>query len=119
MDMFDERKLLDYETYDDYLDSFVNTSDYCYIRSSYYGRQIAELGYRSTSETLTKKQFYIRKEAVREALFPTRKPHVLLSADCTSTDPFLQELAVRERPNRLCILSVFKNIFKSIFLHFH
>lgn len=46
MDMFDERKLLGYKTYDDYLDSFANQKDYCYLRSSFYGRLIAELGYR-------------------------------------------------------------------------
>lgn len=104
--MFDERRLLDFDTYDDYLNSFVTRTDLCYMRSSFYGRLLAELGYRSTSETLSKRQFYVRKEAVHEVLFPSRKPHILISADCESSDNFLQELAERERSNRLCILSV-------------
>lgn len=106
MDTFDDRKLLTYNTHDDYLDSFMTRDDLCYLRSTIYGRQIAALGYRSTSETLGRKQFQLRKEAVREAFFPTRKLHSLVSDNCASTDQFLQELMNRERPNRLFLLSV-------------
>lgn len=105
MDMFDEQRLLDYATYDDYLDSFVTRTDLCYMRSTYYGRQLAELGYRSTTGTHSKAQFYARKAAVQEALFPTRKAHAMLSAGIKTTDSFLQELALRERSNRLRMLS--------------
>lgn len=105
MDMFDERRLLTYATYADYLDSFVSRSDLCYLRSSHYGRLLAELGYRSTSEMLSKRQFEQRKAAIHEMLYPTRKPHRLISMNLDSDDELLRELAERERPNRLCMLS--------------
>lgn len=46
MDMFDEQKLLSYNTYEEYLDSFVTPEDLFYSRSTFYGRMIAGLGYR-------------------------------------------------------------------------
>lgn len=46
MDMFDEKNLLDFNTYEDYLDSLVTNDDLCYLRSSILGRQIASLGYK-------------------------------------------------------------------------
>ena len=46
MDNFDEANLLNYETHNAYLDSFVSTADLNYLRSSVYSRQIASLGYR-------------------------------------------------------------------------
>lgn len=46
MDMFDERKLLDYDTYENYLDSFVQTDDLFYLRNRNFARMIAGLGYR-------------------------------------------------------------------------
>lgn len=62
--------------------------------------------YRSATDVLNRKQFQVRKEAVREALFPSRKPHILFSSDCRSHDQFLQELATRERPNRVGMMTV-------------
>lgn len=107
MDTSDDHKLLQYAAYDDYLNALVTRDDIRFMRSSDYGRQIAALGYRSTTDTLSQIQFTIRKEAIREALFPTRKLHSLVSDGCTSTDLFLNELAFRERSNRLFILSVY------------
>lgn len=46
IDMADMNQMLEFETYQDYLDSFVNKTDLCYMRSSFYARRIAELGYR-------------------------------------------------------------------------
>lgn len=44
--MEDDRRLLDYETYEDYLDSFLTKEDLCYLRSLILARTISELGYR-------------------------------------------------------------------------
>lgn len=46
MDMFDERKLLDCETYEEYLDSFVQPQDMFYLRDPHFARMIVQLGYR-------------------------------------------------------------------------
>lgn len=108
--MEDDRRLLDFETYEDYLDSFLTKEDLCYLRSLNLARTISELGYRSTSETLSKRQFEERKSAIHEILFPSRKPHILACDGAQLLDPFLQELANRERPNRVGILSVRKKI---------
>lgn len=67
----------------------------------YYNQSV----YRSTGETLSKRQFHTHKEAVREQLFPTRKPHVLISAGLDSAEPLLNELQIRERANRFSSLS--------------
>lgn len=61
--------------------------------------------FRSTGETLTKRQFLLQKENLREQLFPKRKPHVLISADIESNEPLLNELQIRERANRFGSLS--------------
>lgn len=62
--------------------------------------------FRSTSETLSRRKFFAKREATKEALFPTRKPHILVSDGCKSNDPFIHELVIRERPNRVYSLSV-------------
>lgn len=46
MDIFDDRKLLDYETYEDYLDSLLQTDDLFYLRNRDFARINAALGYR-------------------------------------------------------------------------
>lgn len=68
--------------------------------------------YRSVADVLTKKQFHLKKEAIQEALFPSRKPHILFSAHCLSEDQLLQELAARERPNRVGMMTVGDNNYK-------
>lgn len=46
MDIFDDRKLLDYEDYENYLDSFIQTDDIFYLRNRDFARINAALGYR-------------------------------------------------------------------------
>lgn len=46
MDTSDDYKLLQYASYDDYLNALVTRDDIRFMRSSEYGRQIAALGYR-------------------------------------------------------------------------
>lgn len=62
--------------------------------------------YRSSGETLSRQQFEKRLAAVIAYLFPSFKPYELASEGVTMTDTFQQQLAIRERPNRLGILSV-------------
>ncbi len=46
MDVFDERELLNCDTYDDYLDTFVQNDDLFYLRNRKMARMVAALGLR-------------------------------------------------------------------------
>lgn len=118
--------LLEYKTYEDYLDSLVTQEDHCYLQSSTISRTIAELGYRlnwfyfyqttiysfsqntyrKSSETLSKEQFQQRLKAILLYLNPPYKPYKLSSENMKGNDSIHIALANRERPNRLGILSV-------------
>ncbi|KAJ8975693.1 hypothetical protein NQ317_017377 [Molorchus minor] len=52
-----DRRLLQYKTYEDYLDALGSIQDECYLASMECSRTVAELGYRSSGETLTREQF--------------------------------------------------------------
>lgn len=41
-----DRRLLQFKTYEDYLDSLTTPADLCYLQSTDAARLIAELGYR-------------------------------------------------------------------------
>lgn len=100
-----DRRLLDFENYEEYLDSLVTPADICYLRSSKTARQLAELGYRCTGETLNEKSFHRRLQIVKDLLLPVHRPYVLTSEFIRPGSKLMQELALRERPNRLGILS--------------
>lgn len=102
---FTDFHLLDFETYADYLDSYVTTEDLRNLRSAKYARLVAELGYNATTEMLSNDEFEQRKAFAKELLNPTRKGHELFSDGADLSDPVLKELAARERSNRVGILS--------------
>ncbi|XP_049813561.1 cilia- and flagella-associated protein 299-like [Schistocerca nitens] len=92
--------LLQFLTYEDYLDSLVTAHDLLYLRSREAARTIAELGYRNPN-TLSREQFEHRRRAA--ALFQT--PALLEQRDCSLlagpiSDALLVALADRERANR-------------------
>lgn len=41
-----DRRLLQFKTYDDYLDSLTTPQDHCFLQSTTTSRTLAELGYR-------------------------------------------------------------------------
>ncbi|KOC64587.1 Uncharacterized protein C4orf22 like protein [Habropoda laboriosa] len=100
-----DKRLLEFETYEDYLDSLVTFVDLGYLGNLSIARQLAELGYRCTGETLSKDTFYRRLKAVKDLLFPIYKPYELTSELVTPSSNILEELALRERSNRLKIIS--------------
>ncbi|XP_011632555.1 uncharacterized protein C4orf22 homolog [Pogonomyrmex barbatus] len=100
-----DRRLLDFRNYEEYLDSLVTPVDIYYLRSSKIARQLAELGYRCTGETLSEKCFYRRLQIVKNLLFPVHRPYELTSEFVSSVGRLMEELALRERANRLRILS--------------
>lgn len=102
---FNDLRLLDFKTYEDYLDTFVSIEDVRNLRSLRYARLVAELGYNSNCEILTKDAFESRRAFVKEVISPSKKAHELYSEGHDDEDLVLDELALRERANRVGILS--------------
>ncbi|XP_029664357.1 cilia- and flagella-associated protein 299-like [Formica exsecta] len=100
-----DRRLLDFENYEEYLDSLVSPVDIYYVRSSKTARQLAELGYRCTGEILSERSFYRRLRIVKNLLFPVHRPYVLTCEYITPAGRLMEELSLRERSNRLGYLS--------------
>lgn len=100
-----DRRLLSFQNYEEYLDSLVTPVDICYLKSSKTARQLAELGYRCTSETLNEQSFYRRLRIVRDLLFPVHRHYELTSEFVSPVGTLMKELALRERTNRLRTLS--------------
>ncbi|CAH1170576.1 unnamed protein product [Phaedon cochleariae] len=99
-------KLINYQDYDDFLLSSGTTQDRCYLDSEEVTRQFAELGYRSTGEAITREEFKKRVAAVNRYLNPRYEPFVMASERLEShSEPVLVELALRERANRVGIIS--------------
>lgn len=57
---------------------------------------------------LTKEEFYKKLKDVTEALFPSKKPHELSGMGLVFEDPMHEELAARERGNRIGLSAVKK-----------
>lgn len=100
-----DRRLLDFQNYEEYLDSLVSPIDIYYLQSSKTARQLVKLGYRSTGEVLNEKNFYRRLRIVKNLLFPVHRPYVLTCEYVTPAGRLMEELGLRERPNRLRFLS--------------
>lgn len=87
-----------FATYEDYLDSQLSETDLFYLEDEELARQLVELGYRGTGETLRREDFEARKRAERERnAQKTNVPKQLASAGKDlSQYPFLAALASRE-----------------------
>lgn len=109
MDEFSDQRLLQYESYEDYLDSFITKEDLRNLPSVSVARRLAELGLRSNGETLSRDEFESRRKEMYEFVNPKRKLHILFSTGVFIADRFLHELATRERANRIGMLSVSDN----------
>ena len=89
----------EFATYEDYLDSQISEIDMYYLEDEDLARQLVELGYRGSGETLKRDEFMARQKAVEQArlnkLRSTPKPLASASKDVTGF-PFLASLAERE-----------------------
>lgn len=87
-----------FATYEDYLDSQVSTTDMFYLEDEELARQLVELGYRGSGETLKREEFEARKRTEREK--HSHKQNVPKALASSGKDlsgyPFLQALASRE-----------------------
>ena len=82
-----------------YLDSQISPMDIYYLEDQDLARQLVELGYRGSGETLKREEFEARKKAAEEAKASKLRnaPKKLASADKDlSHFPFLHNLAERE-----------------------
>ena len=57
----------EYDTYEDYLDSQITQTDIFYLEDEDLCRQLVELGYRGSGETLKREEFLARKKAAEQA----------------------------------------------------
>ena len=105
MGSLDDSKLLDFKTYNDYLDKYVVDEDLYYLRNLDMARKLAEYGYRAINKILSKREFEARKAIIHEIVHPRRKLHLLYSFGGNLKDALSQALADRERDNRVRVLS--------------
>ncbi|CAH8488749.1 unnamed protein product [Schistosoma haematobium] len=90
-----------FETYEDYLDSQITATDLFYLEDEEIARQLVELGYRGSGETLKREEFNSRKKALAEAMLAKeQQKNALSSFGLKITCPFLRALAEREGSNR-------------------
>uniref|UniRef100_A0A182P7P7 Cilia- and flagella-associated protein 299 n=1 Tax=Anopheles epiroticus TaxID=199890 RepID=A0A182P7P7_9DIPT len=89
--------LLEFASYEDYLNSLIDGKSLQYFGNRENLISLYRTGYRA----LTKQAF----DAQRTFLKVTKDPNTMFSRNLTPTEPFLRELADRERSNRLGILS--------------
>ena len=87
-----------FATYEDYLDAQVSETDMYYLEDEDLARQLVELGYRGSGDTLKREEFEARKKARRErGTQKANAPKQLASAGKDLAQfPFLQALANRE-----------------------
>jgi hypothetical protein len=87
-----------FDTYEDYLDSQLTALDLDYLGDEEMGRQLVELGYRGTGDTIRREDFEARKRLLIERTnqkSSAPKQLASLERDLDSF-PFLQALANRE-----------------------
>ena len=87
-----------FDTYEDYLDSQLTTTDLDYLGDEDMARQLVELGYRGLGDTIRREDFEARKRMLMERTNQKLSvPKQLASLDRDLTEyPFLQALANRE-----------------------
>ncbi|CAH8834228.1 unnamed protein product [Trichobilharzia szidati] len=90
-----------FETYEDFLDSQITATDLFYLEDEELARQLVELGYRGSGETVKREDFNNRKKALAEAMLAKeQQKDALASSGLQISCPFNQALALREGPNR-------------------
>lgn len=91
--------LLEFPTYEDYLDHLITPRDLYHLRSKSIARRIIELGYH-TEGTLDRNTFYKRIKLAERLLYLKNHPFDLCSKNIEIPDLLMQELATREQACR-------------------
>ena len=91
---------LQYDTYESYLDSQITPVDLYYLEDEDLARQLVELGYRGSGETLKREEFESRKRAAENARLSKQRNAGKIRLASAGLDlsnfPFLQALSDRE-----------------------
>ncbi|XP_030377781.1 cilia- and flagella-associated protein 299-like [Scaptodrosophila lebanonensis] len=99
-------KLLEFSTHKEYVASFARTEDHRYLQNSKLVKQIVQLGFRTKAgKVLSHDEFDDRKKLLKERLAPKVIETKLYCKYFTGKDPVLRELAVREAPNVVQLIS--------------
>ena len=88
-----------FETYEEYLDSQVTPKDLMYLEDEDLARALVELGYAGSGETLSREDFYKRKETIelsRQQKLRAQPKALASAGKDLSNFPLLQALANRE-----------------------
>ena len=104
-DDFDLLNVSSYATYEDYLDEQVTARDLFYLCDEELARELVELGYRGSGDTLSRKEFLSEKKKYLEKnnISSARTQQILYSSDIKldkKKDRFLYELSKREESVR-------------------
>lgn len=100
-----DKRLLKFADYEDYINKFLTQLDEFYLQSMEVCQEIAQLGYRSAGETLTRRQFEKRLSAVLNFRLPGSDHLVLASQGMITGNALQRELALREKSNKVGILA--------------
>lgn len=93
--------VIEYNTYEDFLDSQITPLDLYYLEDEELARQLVELGYRGSGEVLKREEFEARKKAAEASRLSKRgQQKTLASTGKELKDEFLVALAQREEANR-------------------
>lgn len=97
-----ESTVTEFATYEDYLDSQITDNDLYYLEDKELARQLVELGYRGSGETLKREEFITRKKAAENFRLSKRMATKVLSSQGKnlSAFPMLSAMAEREEANR-------------------
>lgn len=102
--MIQNTSVVEYETFESYLDSQITDIDMFYLEDKELARQLVELGYRGAGEPLKRDEFESRKKIatnIGQILKPVTDQDELLSLGIDlNNNAFLSALAEREEPNR-------------------
>lgn len=91
----------EFNTYEDFLDSQITSSDLYYLEDEELARQLVELGYKGSGEVLRREEFEARKQAAEASRLSKRSQQKTLACSGKEfKDPFLKALGQREEANR-------------------
>ncbi|XP_050310313.1 cilia- and flagella-associated protein 299-like [Anthonomus grandis grandis] len=96
--------LVKFDTYEDYLDSLYDEKDICYLPDRETCRQIAEYGFKRNSSTYNRTEFAKKRKRCVDYLTGIEF-NKMVSTNFRGGDPAQVALAIRERPNRIGLLS--------------
>ncbi|XP_017872700.1 PREDICTED: uncharacterized protein C4orf22 homolog isoform X1 [Drosophila arizonae] len=92
-------RLLNFNTYDEYLHSNTKSDVKKYLRSAKIIKQVIKLGYHTNATIYEEDEFYEIKKNLLDQINPVSHHFVLFSSYRTSSDPALCALAEREASN--------------------